>query len=280
MTTTYAVRDIFVEANGLRHHLIARGAPGSPVVMMVHGLAGQAHVFDAIANHLAAKYHVYCLDVRGRGETAWGPADKYEVDTYVADLESVREALGLQSMSLIGTSMGGLISMQYTPKHPEHVSRVVLNDIGPEVAPEGLKRILEYVGGAPEMFADMKAVIRYYKDHYAPMVEHLPDDQIADFARYNVRKSDSGVYVWKMDPAVRSAPASPTAVTPWDALKAIACPLLVLRGGKSDVLSSDIASRMVEAVPGSKLVEVPGVGHAPILVEPEAVKALDGFLAG
>jgi pimeloyl-ACP methyl ester carboxylesterase len=99
MTTTYAVRDIFVEANGLRHHLIARGTPGSPVVMMIHGLAGQAHAFDAIANHLAAKYHVYCLDVRGRGESAWGPADQYGVDTYVADLEAVREALGLQRMA-------------------------------------------------------------------------------------------------------------------------------------------------------------------------------------
>lgn len=280
MTTTYAVRDIFVEANGLRHHLIARGTPGSPVVMMIHGLAGQAHTFDAIANHLAAKYHVYCLDVRGRGESAWGPADQYGVDTYVADLEAVREALGLQRMALVGTSMGGLISMQYAPKYPDHVERVVLNDVGPEIDPEGLKRILAYVGGAPEMFADMKGVIRYYKEHYAPMVEHLPDDQIADFARYNVRKSDSGVYVWKMDPAVRSSSAPPAGTDPWTALKAVTCPVLILRGAKSDVLSADIARRMVEAVPGARLVEVAGVGHAPILVEPEAVKALDGFLAG
>jgi pimeloyl-ACP methyl ester carboxylesterase len=275
MTTTYAVRDIFVEANGLRHHLIARGTPGSPVVMMIHGLAGQAHAFDAIANHLAAKYHVYCLDVRGRGES-----DQYGVDTYVADLEAVREALGLQRMALVGTSMGGLISLQYAPKYPDHVERVVLNDVGPEIDPEGLKRILAYVGGAPEMFADMKGVIRYYKEHYAPMVEHLPDDQIADFARYNVRKSDSGVYVWKMDPAVRSSSAPPAGTDPWTALKAVTCPVLILRGAKSDVLSADIARRMVEAVPGARLVEVAGVGHAPILVEPEAVKALDGFLGG
>ena len=66
---TTGTRDIFVEANGLRHHLIARGSPGAPVVMMVHGLTQQAHVFDAIATKLAAKHHVYCLDVRGRGET-------------------------------------------------------------------------------------------------------------------------------------------------------------------------------------------------------------------
>ena len=280
MATTFPVRDIFVEANGLRHHLIARGTPGSPVVMMIHGLAGQAHTFDSIANQLAAKYHVYCLDVRGRGESAWGEPSDYATDTYVADLEAVRDALGLQQFALVGTSMGGIITMNYAPKYPERVTRAVLNDIGPEIDPVGLQRILAYVGGAPEMFADMKAVIRYYKDHYAPMVEHLPDDQIADFARYNVRKSDSGVYVWKMDPAIRSTPQRPPALEPWAALKGIRCPLLILRGGNSDVLSADIAGRMVAAVPGATLVEVPGVGHAPILVEPEAVKALEAFLAG
>jgi pimeloyl-ACP methyl ester carboxylesterase len=280
MPTTHPVRDIFVEANGLRHHLIARGTPGSPVVMMIHGLAGQAHVFDGIANHLATRYHVYCLDVRGRGESAWGPPNGYGVATYVADLEAVREALGLQHFALVGTSMGGLISLNYAPRFPERVDRVVLNDVGPEIDPEGLKRILSYVGGAPEMFADMKAVIRYYKEHYAPMVEHLAEDQIADFARYNVRKSDTGVYVWKMDPAVRSAAAPAASMDQWEALKAMVCPVLVLRGALSDVLSSPIAQRMVETLPNGRLVEVPGVGHAPVLTEPVAVKALDEFLAG
>lgn len=280
MAATHAVRDIFVEANGLRHHLIARGHPGSPVVMMIHGLAGQAHTFDGVANRLAAKFHVYCLDVRGRGESAWGPPDQYGFDTYVSDLEAIRQALGLEQFSLVGTSMGGIISMQYAPKYPERVSRVVMNDIGPEINPEGLQRILAYVGGAPQMFADMKAVVRYYKEHYAPMVEHMPDDIIADFARYNVRKSDSGVYVWKMDPAIRAGAAPPPATEPWDAFKAIRCPVLLLRGGISDILSESIAQRMVEALPGTQYAEVPGVGHAPLLIEPASVKALDPFLAG
>ena len=279
MTTAQPIRDIFVEANGLRHHLIARGAPGSSPVMMIHGLAGQAHVFDAIANRLASKFHVYCLDVRGRGESAWGPPGDYNVDTYVADLEAVREALGLQRFSLVGTSMGGIISMHYASRYPEHVEKAVINDIGPEIDPEGLKRILSYVGGAPEMFADMKAVMRYYKEHYAPMVEHLPDDQIAEFARFNVRKSDSGVFVWKMDPAIRSTSAPPPSIDPWDAWKGIESPVLLLRGAKSDVLSAGIAQRMLEERPGTTLVEVPGVGHAPVLSEPEAVKALESFLS-
>jgi pimeloyl-ACP methyl ester carboxylesterase len=126
----------------------------------------------------------------------------------------------------------------------------------------------------------MKSVIRYYKEHYAPMVEHLPDDQIADFARWNVRKSDSGVYVWKMDPAVRAAAAPPPATEPWDSWRALTCPILLLRGANSDVLSPSVAARMIEAQPSTKLVEIPNVGHAPILSEPESLRALEEFLGG
>lgn len=280
MPTTVPAREIFVQANGLRHHLIARGSPGSPVVMMIHGLAGQAHTFDAIASRLAAQYHVYCLDVRGRGESEWGPPDGYHVENYVADLEAVRVALGLRNFALVGTSMGGIITMNYTPRFPEHVRRVVLNDIGPEIDPAGLKRILAYVGHAPEMFNDMSAVVKYYRENYAPMVEHLAENQIADFAKWNVRRSDKGVYVWKMDPAVRTgggATAQP-ALDPWEAVKQITCPALILRGAQSDVLSPQIASRMIEVMPDARLVEVPGVGHAPVLTEPAAAEALEAFL--
>lgn len=277
MPTPLPTRDIFVQANGLRHHLIARGQPGSPVVMMLHGLAGQAHTFDGIANHLAKKYHVYCLDVRGRGESEWGAPEDYNTDTYVDDLEAVVQSLGLQRFSLVGTSMGGLITMNYVPRYPDRVERAVLNDVGPEIDPAGLQRILEYVGHAPEMFADMKSVVKYYKEHYAPMVEHLNDDQVTEFARHNVRKSDSGMYVWKMDGAIRTTPAKPPSMDQWEALKAMTCPVLVLRGAKSDVLNADIARRMMEALPDGILCEVPGVGHAPVLTEPAAIQALDAF---
>jgi esterase len=279
MPANVPARDIFVQANGLRHHLIARGSPGAPVVMMIHGLAGQAHVFDVVASHLAPKYHVYCLDVRGRGESDWGPPDEYGIDTYVADLEAVREALGLQRFTLVGTSMGGIISINYAPKFPERVEKAVINDIGPEIDPVGLARILEYVGHAPEMFADMKAVLRYYRENYGPMVEHLPEDQVADFARWNVRKSDSGVYVWKMDAAVRKGGAPTPSMDQWDALSGLRCPVLLLRGAESDVLNTETAGRMRETIADCTFVEIPGVGHAPVLSEPESIAALEAFLA-
>lgn len=272
-------RDLFVEANGLRHHLLVRGKPGAAPIVMVHGLAGQAHTFDSVATQLAQDYHVYCLDVRGRGESDWGPADGYHVANYVADLEAIREALGLDRITLVGTSMGGLITMYYSSQYPERVRRAVLNDVGPEISPEGLQRIVGYVGNAPAAFADMRAVVKYYREHYAPMVANMPDDQVADFARWNVRKDDTGLYVWKMDPAIRKFAAPPAGPDPWEAFRGMKCPVLILRGAQSDVLSSEIAGRMCEAIGDCRVVEVPGVGHAPVLVEPAAKKALQEFLA-
>jgi pimeloyl-ACP methyl ester carboxylesterase len=245
---------------------------------MIHGLAGQAHVFDTVASRLSKGSHVYCLDVRGRGESAWGNPDGYHTDNYVADLEAVRAALGLEQMALIGTSMGALISFYYASAYPEHVSCVVLNDTGPEIDPGGLARIAEYVGNAPSYFKDQKAVLKYYSEHYAPMVEGMPEEQIAEFARHNVRRDDTGLYTWKMDPAVRKFVQTAPSRTPWEAWKGVKCPVLLVRGANSDILSREGAEKAVSVVPTAKLVEVPNIGHAPTLMEPVALQALETFL--
>lgn len=278
MANAVGIRDIFVEANGLRHHLLARGSPGSPVVLMIHGLTGQAHNFDRIAERLAGRFHVYCIDVRGRGETEWGPPDGYHTDNYVSDLEAVRDALGLHTFAIVGTSMGGIIGMYYAARHGEHVQRLVLNDIGPEIDPRGLERIRSYVQDTPLAFADLKAVAKWYKQHYGPMLGHLSDDEVAEFARWHVRRSDTGLYVWKMDPAIRSLQAPPPSGDPWETFRAVACPILVIRGAESDVLSAETARRMQAEGKDCRVVEVPDVGHAPVLTEKVALEALERFL--
>ena len=277
---TTLVRDITLTANGVRHHVIARGAQELPIVMMIHGLTQQAHVFDSIATALAEKYHVYSLDVRGRGESDWGAPDGYHMVNYVDDLEAVRQGLGIANFSLVGTSMGGLISMYYAAKHPDRVNKVVMNDIGPAIDPAGLQRILSVAGSAPEAFRDLNAVAKYYRTENAQVLANRNDDEVMEYARWHVRLTDLGTYAWKMDPEVRVAkvPSVPQP-DPWESFKAISCPVLVVRGGTSDILSASILADMKEARPGTESVEVPGIGHAPSLVEPEAKQALEAFLA-
>ena len=275
------VRDIYLNANGIRHHVIARGDQQRPIVMMIHGLTQQAHVFDAVATILAENHHVYCLDVRGRGESEWGAADGYHMANYVADVEAVRSGLGIREFSLVGTSMGGLISMHYGAEYPERVRRIVLNDIGPDIAPEGLQRILAMAGNAPEAFPDLNTVANYYRAENAPVLAKRSDDEVMEYARWHVRRNDLGVYVWKMDPAVRK-PVTPPDPQPdaWESFKALTCPLMIIQGADSDILADPIVEKMLEAQPQAKRVRVPGVGHAPGLTEPEALEALQEFLAG
>ncbi|HEX4211586.1 MAG TPA: alpha/beta hydrolase, partial [Candidatus Binataceae bacterium] len=161
-----AAESKFIEANGLQLHYLDFGNPAAPPIIFIHGLSGNAHNFDGLAPLLAGRYHVLSLDVRGRGDSAWGAPADYNPVTYVADLDAFIIKLNLGRVSLIGTSMGGLISMIFAGGYPERVERLVLNDIGPEVNPVGLKRITDYFTEAPTEFRDLAEVAAYYRANY------------------------------------------------------------------------------------------------------------------
>jgi pimeloyl-ACP methyl ester carboxylesterase len=271
--------DRFVNANGLRLHYIDYGNDGAPWVVCVHGLTGNAHNFDALAPHLAAKYHVISVDVRGRGDSNWGPPTEYLNQNYVTDLAKMLEGLGIARASLIGTSMGGIISMMYAGGWPERVERLVINDIGPEIDPAGMARIASYVGEAPERFKDIGEVVKYYKENY-PAMAKLEDIVVADQVKWSVKPGTDGALAWKMDPNVRRPLRGATAQQRfdlWVPYARIACPTLIVRGADSDILDRGTASRMCKVLKHAKVVEVPGVGHAPSLTEVESLGAIREF---
>ena len=271
--------DKFVNANGLRLHYIDYGNDGAPWVVCVHGLTANAHNFDALAAILAAKYHVISVDVRGRGDSQWGPPTEYLPQNYVTDLARMLEELGVARASLIGTSMGGIISMMYAGGWPERVERLVINDIGPEIDPAGLARIASYVGEAPERFKDIGEVVKYYKENY-PALAKLADSVVAEQVKWSVKPGTDGALAWKMDPNVRRPLRGGTAqqrLDLWVPYARIACPILIVRGADSDILDRATASRMCKVLKRATTVEVPGVGHAPSLIEAEARGAIKEF---
>jgi pimeloyl-ACP methyl ester carboxylesterase len=228
---------------------------------------------------LAAKYHVISVDVRGRGDSQWGPPTEYLPQNYVTDLAKMLEELGVARTSLIGTSMGGIISMMYAGGWPERVERLVLNDIGPEIDPAGAARIASYVGEAPERFKDIGEVVKHYKENY-PAMAKLTDNIVADQVKWSVKLAPDGALQWKMDPNVRRPLRGGTAQQRfdlWVPYARIACPTLIVRGADSDVLDRGTASRMCKVLKRAKVVEVPGVGHAPSLTEPESLGAIKEF---
>ncbi len=142
------------------------------------------------------------VDVRGRGDSNWGPPTEYLNQNYVTDLAKMLEELGVARASLIGTSMGGIISMMYAGGWTDRVDRLVINDIGPEIDPAGMARIASYVGTAPERFKDIGEVVKYYKENY-PAMAKLPDNVVADQVKWSVKPGTDGALLWKMDPNVR-----------------------------------------------------------------------------
>ena len=275
--TTEAV-DRFIKVGELNLHYLEWGDAVAPTVVMIHGLTGNAHAFDILAPHFFPWYHVISVDVRGRGDSDWAADGNYSNDAYVSDLEGLRQALGLERLSLVGTSMGGRISLTYAGTYPERVERTVLNDIGPETDPRGGNRIATSTRDAVETFETIDEVIAWHREQRVGF-SALSNARQQAAAGHAVKARLEGGYTWKMDPAVRTDPRRPDPEVSWNLARRISGPVLLVRGGDSDLLSPGIAQRMVAEMQDCSMVEVPGVGHAPTLMEPDAFAPVMEFFS-
>jgi esterase len=279
MTTPLEPTSQTLDVNGLRVHYLDWGNPGAPPVVCVHGYTSSAQAFNALARRFRDRYHFVAMDVRGHGESAWSPAGAYQYRDQVDDLAAVVDKLGLSRFTLIGTSMGGIIAMAYAGSRPDRLTHLVINDIGPDVE-VGSQRITQMVGARPNEFGTLDDAMAYRRQ-MSPIVAGRTLDDQRELALGVLRQRSDSRWIWKMDPAyiqqrVKIGPPERPAL--WPALQRVTCPTLVVWGGDSDVLSGTQARRMVETLAGGELVTVPGVGHAPTLVEPAVVTALERFL--
>jgi len=175
--------------------------------------------------------------------------------------------------------MGGIIAMTFAGAHPDRLARLVIHDIGPD-AETGSQRITQMVGSRPEEFATLDDAMTYRRQ-MSPIVAGRTLEDQEELARGVLRRRDDSRWVWKMDPQYvqqRVAHGPPGRPLLWPVLQALSCPTLVVWGEQSDVLSGPQARRMAEVLPKGQLVSVPGLGHAPTLVEPIVLAALGRFL--
>jgi pimeloyl-ACP methyl ester carboxylesterase len=261
-----------------------RGVDDAPeAVLLLHGLTQQSHAFDAVAGRLTRRHRCVALDFRGRGESEWAEGT-YTIPQYVADVLALLDALALGAVHVVGTSLGGLVGLSLARVAPDRLRSLVLNDIGPEIDPRGAARIAAYTGSVPDRFPDLDAAASWSLAQYAWLMG-LPAESVAEAIRWALRRSPSGGWRLKFDPAIgrtaRPAPETARAASQawWAALEAFRSPLLAVRGAESDILSRDTAAAMAARQPRLRRVEVDGVGHAPTLSEPEVVAALDAFYA-
>ena len=279
MTTVLEPAGRTLDIDGLRLHYLDWGNPGAPPIVCVHGYTSSAQAFNALARRLRDRHHVVAPDVRGHGESGWSPSGAYQYEDQVGDLAALVDKLGLARFTLVGTSMGGIIAMAYAGAHPDRLVRLVINDIGPDVE-VGSQRITQMVGSRPDEFATLDDAMAYRRQMSPIVAGRSPEDQ-RELALGVLRQRPDGRWIWKMDPEYirqRVRVGAPQRPALWPALSRATCPTLVVWGSDSDVLSESQARRMVEALPKGELVTVPAVGHAPTLVEPAVVAALERFL--
>jgi pimeloyl-ACP methyl ester carboxylesterase len=253
------------------------------VLVCVHGLSRQGRDFDTLARDLAAEYRVVCPDVVGRGRSdRLADPMGYAIPTYLADMVTLVARLNVPQLDWVGTSMGGLIGMALASLPGAPVRRLVLNDIGPNIDAVGLQRIGQYLGEPAhwrtldEAADALWAVSTGFGPHTREQWLQLTRPQLVP---------DGDGFKSHYDPAI----ALPVrAITPeiaaasqqmlWQGWDRIRCPTLLLRGAESDLLSPQTALAMTQRGPKAQLHEFAGVGHAPMLVQPDQRAVVRQFL--
>jgi pimeloyl-ACP methyl ester carboxylesterase len=265
-------------------HRIAYLEWGDPrnrdVLICLHGLTRSARDFDFLARALYDHYRIICPDLPGRGDSdRLADPMLYVVPQYAADMVTLVARLDVESVDWIGTSLGGLVGMALAALSGSPIRKLVLNEAGPVVSHTALERIATYVGLAP-VFPTFDKAVDYVRTISAPFGTHS-EEEWRFLAGNWVRKGQDGAWHPHYDtriaePFKKNMPEGDMLL--WDYYDAIRCPTLVLRGAQSDLLMKGTADEMTRRGPKAKVIEIPGVGHAPTLLHADQIKLVRDFL--
>jgi pimeloyl-ACP methyl ester carboxylesterase len=271
-------------SDGLRLHYRDYEGDGAarPPIICIPGLTRNARDFEGVAERLAGAWRVICVELRGRGESAYAKdAMSYAPRTYLQDIEALIAALGLTRFVLFGTSLGGLITMLLAASGKERIAGALLNDIGPVMETRGLDHIRGYVGRARDWPTWLHAA-RFLAEAQGDRYPGWTLDQWLVYAKRLAKLTPAGRIVFDYDMRIAEPfklPAGEAGFDLWPAFRALAgIPSLVVHGEISDLLSAETVARMLAEAPGMASVTISNVGHAPTLDEPEAQAAIDALL--
>lgn len=267
-------------------------AANEKVLICVHGLSRNSHDFDYLAKAMSPHYRVIAVDVAGRGQSDWfDDKSQYNYGTYVADMLALVDNLGIKKVDWIGTSMGGIIAMLLFAKRPNLINKLVLNDIGPLISGVALDRIIKYVTLAPvfdmreQAEAAIKARMKTFgiktDEHWQHVTKHSVE-AVGDKFRFAydpaLVKKPSLAFTFLSNIKHPSKWRTMPDINLWPFWQKIACPVLVIRGAVSDILSAETAAKMQEGRSNVSVIELADVGHAPMLLEDEQIAIVKNWL--
>jgi pimeloyl-ACP methyl ester carboxylesterase len=263
-------------------HRVAYTEWGDPaaarVAVCVHGLTRQGRDFDRLAAALAREgWRVACPDLVGRGRSGWLPdPEEYALPQYCVDMAALVARLGAEAVDWVGTSLGGLVGMVLAGQEGSPIRRLVVNDIGPHLPWSALQRIGSDLREAPREFA----AEAHYRKILAPFGD-LDDAEWRHLAEHSVERGPDGRCRTLFDPGIVRAfrPGLIYALSLWRYWDAIRCPVLLLRGERSDLLPERTAAEMARRGPKAEVVQIPGCGHAPALLDEDQIGIVVDWLA-
>ena len=272
--------DYVIAADGLRlaYDDTGRGTP----LLCLPGLTRNMDDFEPVVARFAESARVIRMDFRGRGASDWGDPATYQVPQEAADVVALLDHLGLERATILGTSRGGLVALVMAGMARDRIAGVVFNDIGPDVMPEGLAQIMDYLGKPPTARTLEEAAAAFPR-HYGDAFRNVPPETWAAMAR-RIFRQDEGRLVNRYDPALREAVApafAPEARAPdlWPLFDALqGAPLGLIRGAGSNILSADTAAEMRRRRPDMAFAELADRGHVPFLDEGPAVAVIAAVL--
>lgn len=245
----------FARSGELQIHLRRTGKPGGTPVLIVHGLSYFSWDWLETAQALGGEREVIAMDMRGFGDSHWSPAKDYSVPAMAQDIVAVLDHAGWPRALLVGHSMGGRSATYVAAKHPARVAGLVLVDYTPENAPEGTRRTTEMVGNTPDAFASIEQAMQYFGKN--------------DRARFEAYLKKTGnQYQVKRDPYFRDqfkrvlegGERPRLGVDMWGLIGEVRCPILSMRGTRSDMYAPETAQKMQAANPRLQVAEV-AAGH-------------------
>lgn len=272
----------YLVCEGREIHYTEWGSGHAETVIAWHGLARTGRDMDAIAAQLATRWRVICPDTIGRGLSQWSPdpAAEYCLAFYEQLAVALLDQLGIQRCHWLGTSMGGAIGLKAAAGPLRgRIRRLVLNDIGPQLADAAVERIRSYAG-RPPAFATMRELEAYFRSVYAPY-GWLSDAMWRQLTETSMRRLPDGRVTPHYDPAmVQQFERHPDDYLQWEAWDALDLPVLCLRGEHSDLLLPETAEAMRTRGPRAVVATIPGCGHAPALNTEAQIGLVERFFAG
>ena len=265
----------------LRLSIESTRSSGVPVVF-VHGFGHHRHVWSHVMQGLDARYRPIGFDLRGHGDSAWSVERHYAIADHASDITRVLDELGIDRAVVVAHSLGGLAAIEFAAAHPERLDALVLVDTGPRLEVAGLDQVARDQTMAPMAFESQKQ----FADWLSSTMPFTPASSLALLARHALVMRDDGALEVKLDPGLMDPEIDRSTLTKTTAdidaaLAHVRCETLVVRGGRSALLSREAAAELAERkLARGRLVTLERAGHAVMLDDPDGLlRAIEDFLA-